>query len=107
MPKEPFAFRTISKGVEAKEVRTLVFDENYKMRPLLKGESVGDLPGSRYFQEVYRGDYIITTTKKDGATIPYLRVTRHRDAAMSGPFAVEVLNRINPILARYLTDYSI
>ena len=107
MSNDPFSIRTISKGEEAKEVRTLVFDEQFKMRPLKRGESVGETPGIRYFQEVFRGDYIITTTLKDGSTLPHLRVTRHRDAAISGPFAVEVINRINPILARYLMDYKI
>lgn len=107
MSNDPFSIRTISKGDEARVVRTLVFDEQFKLRPLKRGESVGDVPGVRYFQEVFRGDYIITTTQKDGSKIPHLRVTRHRDAAISGPFATEVLNRINPVLARYLMDYKI
>ena len=107
MSNEPFSIRTVSQGAEAKDVRTLVFDEKFQLRPLLRGESIGDQPGKRLFQEVFRGDYIVTTTRKIDELLPLLRVTRHRDAAISGPFAVEVVNRINPILARYLMDYSI
>ena len=107
MSNNPFSIRTISQGAEAKTTRTLVFDENFKLRPLLKGESIGDYAGERLFQEVFAGDYLVTTILDEGSKIPHLRVTRHREKAIGGPFAVEVLNRISPICARYLMDFSI
>lgn len=107
MSNDPYSIRTVSQGAEAQEVRTLVFDEEFKLRPLKRGQSVGDDPGERLFQEVFRGDYIVTTSRKDRKGLPYLRVTRHRDATIAGTFAAEVLNRIDPILARYLMDYKL
>ena len=107
MSNEPFSIRPIAKGVEAREFRTLVFDGDFKLRPLLIGESVGEVPDQRMFQEVHAGDFIITTTKDRDLPTPKLRVTRHREKAMIGVYAVEVLNRIPGVLSRYLMDYTI
>ena len=103
----PFSVKSIAKGEEAKESRTLVFDEDFKLRPLIPGSSIGEDEGKRLFQQVFRGDYIITTIRGKECNYPRIRVTRHRDALISGLYAAEVLNRIPAILARYLMDYSI
>lgn len=107
MLNQPYSVRSISNAEEAKRIRVLVFDQEFKMRPLLVGESLGDVPSQRSFQEVYPGDYIVVTTMVEHSRIPLVKVSRHKEKLMSGTYGTEVLNRIHPILSRYLMDYNL
>jgi len=100
--------RTIANGREAKTRRTIVVDQSFVMRPLIKGSGVGEYEDQRLFQNVYLGDYIITTTKEPGFKFPHISVTRHNEnGVIAGTYATEVLNRIQPLLAEYLLNYSL
>lgn len=103
-----YSMRPIANGREASTRRTVVLDQSFTMRPLIRGESVGEDGGIRLFQAVYRGDYIITTTKDERYPFPHVSVSRHNeDNVIGGIFATEILNRIDPLLARYLLDYKL
>lgn len=107
MLKHRYSVRCISKGDEAEAFRTIVVDQNFVCRPFLRGTSLDDHQEQRTFQEVFEGDFILSTSLEPGAKIPRLKVTRHKGNPISGLFVGEVLNRIHPILASYLMNYNL
>lgn len=108
MNRVPYDIRVISNKEEARTVRTLVFSDAYELRPLVRGESVGEEGGSsRLFQRALPGDYILTTSLQIGTKLPLVRLTRHRHSSAYGRDTASFLNSIDPILRRYLMDFKI
>ena len=103
-----YSTRPVSNGREATTRRTIVVDQSFVMRPLLKGQSIGEDAGTRLFQQVHRGDYIITTHRDEKFPWPIIKVSRHNeDNPICGTFATEVLNNIHPLLSQYLLKYDV
>lgn len=99
--------RPIAQVDQLNNKRTIVVDSNFIMRPLLRGETTGEDKECRLFQQLHVDDYILTSYIDPRYNFPVLQITRHKEAEfIQGGLVVEILNRINPILQRYLMDYK-